>query len=142
VGMTVSTAYQNFLRLAFYISPKFLNLLLVQIKAFILLICFSFYFTSGFAAVSCGETKSAVKGCQVKAKTKCPVKCPKPSKNESECCYSCPLLYIATLPSAFTITAHSFLVKKKFNRVQQGEPVSYSASIWKPPNELKRSQQV
>ena len=110
----------------------------MKIKALILLLCFLAYFISGFAAANCNEVKPVKTMCCKKMASKhhAPRKCPKPSDNNNDNCYSCSLTYIATLSTQVFVSIESIPLKKEFSLLQNDELKGFAAAAWKPPNVL------
>ena len=113
----------------------------MKIKAFILLLHLLVYVISGFAAVNCGTIQPVKTSCckRMMVKHQFPEKCPKPTKNNTGNCYNCPLLYIATLAPAITVSVQSVLVKKEFRPLQNGKLTRFPSAVWKPPNVIQVS---
>ena len=105
-------------------------------KALILLLHFSVYIFSGFALTNHNETKPGKNMCcsQMAAKHQHPKKCPGPSQNKTTNCYDCPLIYIATLTPAVTISLQSITIKKEFGLKQDDKLNKFHSAVWKPPN--------
>ena len=110
----------------------------MKLKALILLLCFLAYFISGFAAGNCNEVKPVKSMCCKKMASKyhVPQKCPKPSENKNDNCYSCSLTYIATLSTQVFVSIESIPVKKEFSLLQNDELTGFASAAWKPPNVL------
>jgi len=109
----------------------------MRVKAFILLVCFSVYFTETIAAANYNNTKAEKSSCcKMKAKQCAPLNCPQKPKDCSDKCFNCPLFYSSILPGIISISVTSFLIEKKFNLLPVEKLYSYHIDIWKPPNSL------
>ena len=112
---------------------------MLQLKAFILTLCFLIYFFDTIAAVNAMQPVNKSSSCCAKMKGvhATPISCPKKTtKNCVNDCINCPLFYTTTLSPFLFISIETFSVKKRYPSFSHYQVSDYFSKAWKPPNHV------